>query len=843
MGRLTIDWGIDLGTTNSSVAVLGKHGPEVIRNREGSAEYTPSAVYVDASREIHVGEGAKEREVSDEPNTAVEFKRWMGTPQRKEFQRTRLMLSPEELSAEVLKSLKGDVKLMRGEDLEAAVITVPADFDVPQTNATDKAARLAGILHSPLLQEPVAAALAYGFQSESQKVFWLVYDFGGGTFDAAIVNVRDGMIHVIAHGGDNQLGGKDIDWKIVEGLLVPVLQSRYRLTDFNRGNPKWSAAFGKLKYWAEKAKIRLSDTQRQSTDIVQEYVCKDDDGSQVELEYMLTRSQVESLVTPLALKAVAICRRVLAEQRLDPKDIQKLILVGGPTLTPHMRAILENPKEGLGIPLDFSIDPLTVVARGAAIFAGTQRRPALGSAAVSQGTYQVELEYKPISLDTEPLIGGRVIDRSKESFSGFTIEFVNSESKPAWRSGKVRLSPEGTFVATLWAERHRQNTFSIELCDPTGKQCPTEPNEVQYTVSAEPAGPTLPHHIGVAMANNQMDVFFKRGTALPAKKRRRHVTTKEVRRGASGQVILIPIVEGIDPADAGLNRDIGYIEVKAGDIKRDVPVGSEVEITLHLDESRRPSGFAYIPILDEEFPLRFEGTLERPIPDAARLKEDVARQKRRIDQLRAKAQEIADPAARQEISKLDDPAPLSEINQLLAGARDADTALTCQNRLLALKRQLAEVERNIEAPALKLEAKQEIEWCDEVIEAYGTDEDRQLWHSLKAELLAALNGPPDDLRKKIDDAYSLRIRLSREQMWWWVGLHEYLKARRIDMADQDLANKWFTHAERAIAAGDLEALKSGCRQLWALLPVEEQQRGYGGTTILAKDVAYGSSSI
>jgi molecular chaperone DnaK len=842
MARLTIDWGIDLGTTNSSVSVLGKHGPEVIRNREGS-EYTPSAVYLDASGVVQVGKTARERFVSDEANTAVEFKRWMGTAQRKEFKRTHSTLSPEELSAEVLKSLKNDVKLMRGEELEAAVITVPADFDAPQTNATDRAARLAGIVYSPLLQEPVAASLAYGFQAEEQKAFWLVYDFGGGTFDAAVVNIRDGMIHVVAHGGDNQLGGKDIDWKIVEGLLVPILQRRYRLSDFHRGNPKWSAAFGKLKNWAEEAKIRLSDRQRQSTEIVQEYVCKDDDGTQVEIEYTLTRALVESLVTPLTLKAVSICRRVLSEQRIGPQDIQKLILVGGPTLSPHMRAVLEDPKEGLGIPLDFSIDPLTVVARGAAIFAGTQRRPAVTAISLPQGTFQVELEYKPISLDTEPLVGGRVSSRNSASLTGFTIEFVNPDSKPAWRSGDIRLSAEGAFVATLWAEPHRQNTFSIELCDSTGKQHPVEPRELQYTISAEPAGPTLPHHIGIAMANNQMDIFFKRGTALPAKKRRRHVTTKQLNRGTSTQAIRIPVVEGIYPADAGLNRDIGYIEVHPDHITRDVPIGSEIEITLQLDESRRLSGSAYIPILDGdgEFPLRFEGTLERPVPDAAKLKEDVVRQKRRIEQLRGKAEEISDVAARQEISKLDD--ALAEINQLLAGAREPDAAFTCQNRLLALKAQLADIERNIEAPALKLEGKQEIEWCDEIVEAHGTDGDHQFWQSLRAELIAALDGPREDLRKKIDDAYDLRIRLSREQMWWWVGLHEYLRARRTDMANQDFANKWFTHAERAIVNGDFEALKSGCRQLWALLPVEEQQRGYGGTTILAKDAAYGSSSV
>ena len=301
-------------------------------------------------------------------------------------------------------------------------------------------------------------------------------------------------------------------------------------------------------------------------------------------------------------------------------------------------------------------------------------------------------------------------------------------------------------------------------------------------------------------------------------------------------------MEGIYPSDAGLNRDIGYFEIRADQIKRDVPLGAEVEITLQLDESRVLSGFVYIPILDEEFPLDCEGTLVKPIPRASKLEEDVARQTQRIKQLKEKAQEIEDPAARREIGKLDNPAPLAAINQLLAGARDADAAYTCQNRLLDLKKQLAEIERAIEGPALKLKARQEIEWCNEVVEAHGTPEDRNLWSALKAELIAAMEGSPEDLRRRIEGASHLRGRLSAGQMWWWLGVYKYLGTRRPEMADQNAANKWFPHVERSISNGDFEALKSGCRQLWALLPMEEQQRGYGGTTILAEDHTFRSSS-
>lgn len=130
-----------------------------------------------------------------------------------------------------------------------------------------------------------------------------------------------------------------------------------------------------------------------------------------------------------------------------------------------------------------------------------------------------------------------------------------------------------------------------------------------------------------------------------------------------------------------------------------------------------------------------------------------------------------------------------------------------------------------------------------VLGKHGTHEDRRLRASLKAELVAAMDSPPEDLPKKVAEVSQLRIRLPREQSWWWVGLNDYLKAQRTEMTNQDLANKWFAHAEKAIANGNVEALKSACRQLWALLPAEEQRRGYGGTATAAKDAVYETSSV
>jgi molecular chaperone DnaK len=256
--RTTTDFGIDLGTTNSAIAVMNGVEAEVIKNNDGF-ETTPSAVWIDRRDRLYVGKAAKERGELDAPNTCAEFKLRMGTTgQAKLFETTGRSMEPEQLSAEVLKSLKRDVAQRLGDDIQAAVITVPAAFELSACDATRRAAELAGLTYVPLLQEPTAAALAYGFQTDADNVFWLVYDFGGGTFDAALINVRDGEFTVVNHRGDNFLGGKLIDWKIVEELLIPAVTRERPLPGFGRGDPRWVGAVNKLKLAAEEAKIRLS---------------------------------------------------------------------------------------------------------------------------------------------------------------------------------------------------------------------------------------------------------------------------------------------------------------------------------------------------------------------------------------------------------------------------------------------------------------------------------------------------------------------------------------------------------------------------------------------------------
>lgn len=833
--RQTIDFGIDLGTTNSAVAVLRGTEAEIIKNNE-DAEVTPSVVWLDKEGRQHVGRRAKERLETDPENARSEFKLQMGAGTTFKLKRSSKAFSPEDLSAEVLKALKGDVRQRLGEDLKAAVITVPAAFDLAQSEATRRAAQLAGIVHSPLLQEPVAAALAYGFQEQRERAFWLVYDLGGGTFDAALIQLKDGSIQVVNHGGDNHLGGKLIDWKIVDDLVVPRLTEEYSLTGFTRRNPQWRSAFSKLKLKVEEAKISLSNAE--SVNILLDFVCNDDDGQPVSLDYDISRSDVERLAEPIVLRSINICRQVLADRSLRADDLERVILVGGPTKMPLLRERIADPGEGLGIKLEYRIDPLTVVARGAAIFAGSQRADAVAETGGRQrdrdpaGVFSLQLEFKPIGPETEFLMGGKVLAEAGRRLETYTIEFFR-QGRAEWRSGRIALSRDGVFMATLLAEKGQQNRYEIHLLDSNGARRSTVPDYAAYTVGAAFSGAPLTHSIGVAQANNETDFVLRKGAPLPARGRTIHRQTTGVRSGQEVSLIRIPLVEGESPIADG-NTLIGTIEVRAPQLKRDIPAGAEIEVTITVDESRLVTAQALILHLDQEFDCRKD--LSKLVLAADVLMEDAEAQTRRLEEIREQAAEMQAQDIKQELQRLEDEGIEAQIQEDVdAAAGDQDAGQRCQASLARLRDFLNRAERSLGPGKLRAELQSTIKWADGIIAKHGTPDQKRRFLVLRGEADRAIaSGDVLVMKRKDEEVMDFARPILHQQPEFWVDYLRYLTDQRDSMTDVGLADRYVAQGLRAVNSGDVEQLKAACRQLFALLPRQGQvdaARGYGGTTI------------
>jgi molecular chaperone DnaK len=831
---MTIDFGIDLGTTNSCVAVLKGTDTEVIKNDE-QIDITPSVVWLDRNETFQIGRRAKERlgYENEVENAFCEFKGQMGAVTEHTFARNRRRMKPEELSAEVLKALKADVARRLGEDLQAAVITVPAAFDTSQCNATMRAGQLAGIKVCPLLQEPVAAAMAYGFQNESSKAMWLVYDLGGGTFDAAIIQVRGGIIKVVNHGGDNNLGGKLIDWAIVDELLVPEVSNQYRLQNFHRRDERWKAQFYMLKAAAEEAKIRLTPHEKATAEVLPRN-WRDDEGRLVELEYDLNRSEIEKIAEPYILRTINICKKVLAEKNLRPGDMEKILLVGGPTQAPYLREML---TAHLGIPLEFRIDPMTIVARGAAIFAGTQRLDTSAGKPRRAGQYKITLDYQPIGPDLDPQIGGRVSGEEGEDLSRFVLEFTNAETRPTWRSGRIPLASNGAFMTTLWAEKGRQNIFRIELFDSLGTRREITPDQFPYTVGQTITAQILPHSIAIAQPNNEIWLILEKGTPLKARKQGVPLKTiTDLRRGQRGQKIKIPIVEG-EHKKADRNTEIGWLEIYADEIKRDVPAGSDIELDIIIDESRQVLVRAYLPILDEEFEAKFNMDDYGKSKPARNLHEDFEREKMRLDKANEKAWDIEHARAQELICQIEDEQLVQEIESSLTIAEtDPNAASLCNARLRELKGRIDEIEEMLEWPALLAEAEEQLSDARQLVDLYGNDEEKARLDALERETRRAVESrDPDFLKRQVDELWRLKFAIKWRQPKFVADFFYYLESERGEMRDDHRAQQLIDIGHRAIRGGDLKTLQSAVDGMLDLLPnkqqAEDQKRAFGSTVI------------
>jgi molecular chaperone DnaK len=527
MGQRTYYLGIDLGTTNSAAAVFDGERISVVRTTQGTL-LTPSIIRYDSRGALTVGAKAAKFLDSDPKNTRAEFKRLMGTATKLDFPAAKLARLPEELSAEVLRSLRNDVKDQYGFLPEQAVISVPALFELPQSAATTKAAQLAGFTKVELIQEPIASALAAGWTASEGTGFWLVYDLGGGTFDASLLETRDGMLRVVGHDGDNFLGGRDFDWAIVDWLLEEI--SKQEGVKISRADAKWASAIRKLKHAAEEAKIEL--TRSDTADIsVPEFI--EHEGRTIDVSLTLDRSRLEQLTAPLVARSIEVCRRLLVAQQASA--LSRIVLVGGPTMMPWLRRMV---SEALQSPFAEGLDPMTLVAQGASVYAATAGLEMQPAKAESVSGCKLWLQFPAMSSDLQPYIVGKLLpEQHSPSSLPQRIRLIRADG--LWQSPETAIDPEGGFVLQVELLPRRPNIFKVEGILADGKVVAMQPATVTIVQGLTIADPPLSRTISVARANNTCQVFFEKGTPLPARR-----------------TISLTTVESVAPAGTGLARGV-----------------------------------------------------------------------------------------------------------------------------------------------------------------------------------------------------------------------------------------------------------------------------------------------
>lgn len=607
---------IDHGTTNSSIALMDRNGPRVIC-RDGEDSVMPSAVFYYASGEQRVGRSARLAMMTcnaEEGTGHTGYKPYLGQKMKYEFPAAGKTLTDIDLGAIVIRQLllayreKTQLPMPK-----ACLITIPAKFDQAAADATRQAAKQAGLIFTPTLDEPIAAALAYGFTSHDDRANLLIFDIGGGTTDVSLVSIRDQQMRVPADGhcGDRDLGGIHFDHKLLDHFL-PDLKRQYALDDFQQNSRKYGNAWGRLTLALEEAKIDLS-TNAEAIVSIQE-LCKDDRGKTVDVNLSLSRDVYEQLIVTDVRKAVHLCRTLLDNNRMTPQDIDKVILVGGPSKTPLIRHML---SEAFGKEPDQSIDPMTAVVQGAVIYAATVEIPSEldeppdGDSA--PGQVRVTMQYEGSSKLSTCYVCGKV-EGSIGDNEDLVIELRRNDSQ--WSSGALPVQPDGTFgmqVLLIESTKPTRSDFTTTVRDARGNVlAEVEEPQIWHPYPDPDFKPPLPYSLRIAEVSARAKVLLPRGKPLPARGEGVFTTTKPLDKGTAAE-IRIPVMQGVthlfgneDPG-VSCSAHIGTVVIQGSDdrLTRDLPEGSTIELTIHVSESREIHVVAYVPLLETDFEAAF----------------------------------------------------------------------------------------------------------------------------------------------------------------------------------------------------------------------------------------------
>lgn len=813
----TINFGIDLGTTNSAIAKFVKGEVIIFSNPQDYGRNTLPSVVSFKKDKITVGNKAKEFLEKDPKSVVGVFKRKMGTAESFKIKSINESKTPIELSAQVLKELKTFVNT--GDTLDAVVITIPASFDTIQSNATKEAGIQAGFKQVILLQEPIAASLAYANMKKEREMIdgqWLVYDLGGGTFDVALIKIKEGEMKVLDHEGDNFLGGADFDNMIVEKLVIPKILEKYRFSnledEMKSAAGKFNAKYYVLLRRAEEAKITLSS--KTSAEIVIDGF-EDEEGNEVDMEIVITRSEFNELIKSNIDGTIDMIKKIITRNSLKPIDVQFTLMVGGSTYIPYVRSRVE---EVLQIPANCEIDPTTAVAIGAAYYAATKPKDISNGEINKKNTsISIKASYNKASKEKEELFAARITGE----VNGLSYRILRQDG--GYDSGLkklgVRINEDLPLVDGAY------NFFTLTVYDDQNNIVETDIEPIGINSGFGISGQPIPEDICLEIddydnpGKTRLKLIFQKNAILPLRSQGiSFPLNKGMIKGNHDDFIYINVLEGSHLALPEANKGIGFMQIRGTQINRDIAKGSDIEITISISESRDIAISAYLNMADQEFKQTFNPK-ERHTPIEF-LKEQVEDLSEKLELEIQEATDKEDYETAGALNKLKkEMETVSEETENLTNDDVTDKRYQLEDKKRKIAQEIDSATKNKRIQQVKEHYFEVKEECLKMLDENGNDHERKTYNDIVAQenVFFATNSPLK-IQEKSDEMQSILSRIRWRTPEFLTGIFQWCKNNQTRMNDQTQSKSLVDAGNFAIESQNWERLSEINIGLLNLLP-------------------------
>lgn len=796
--------GIDLGTTNSAICSYdGINAPRVWKSPEQN-DVTSSAIYIGKRGNRFYGYRAYNKAATDENNTAILFKRYMGTSYKFDFKDSGISLSPEECSAEILKTLFGYLpEEIRTDPEIATVITVPAAFNQVKKEATLEAAKMAGIGRVALMQEPVAAVMSVmrSYGSKSNGIF-LIYDLGGGTFDVSIAESINGKVNLLTQEGKEMCGGRDWDRKILDNLVVPWIRKNFNLprnflVDDNYKKLRHIALFA-----VEQAKIELSQkTGGDSIIQADDLSCRDLDGQEIYLDIPLSRNILNPLIDDIIDETIEISRAAMKKAGLSASDIERLIFVGGPTNYNYLR---EKVSSELAIRSDTNINPMTAVAEGASIYAESinwaseHHDRKINNADISVGT-SLNFKYESRASGDKARVLGKFNTPAK-------LLFEITCDNTGWVSGRLEL--KDGILLELPLTQNGENIFTVTVYDVNGRKIPVPVPKIIITKTiASVSGIPASHSIAIPALNKlggaeELVYLIRKDESLPKNGRVIFKAAQTLKAGTD-ESLNFNLYEGEIEHPYNDNRFIGVYKISGGDLGANdiIPTGSEIICDYEMSDGGALSMSASVPCLGTEFEQKnfyFHDDAKLDLDDTSKLADEGESIISRIDDISCKIDDERLDKAREKAE--------NAANIVNRQVNDKEEIQEAYNELYEAKKLLSQLREDHTKEINQVELDKCVNDFNNLVAKYADSSETASFNNLVRTAQRSINEPIfarylDELRGKI-------FNILWRQDWFIVESFKYRIQNPNDYIDSRRFAELKTRGLTCLANNNIEELRT-----------------------------------